>query len=164
MAGSRRRAFYKTISAPDQKGQTKNYSKNRKCHGKRYQYVENAGTSFYREIRPGTAGNERSRLLVWSPMGQDLHRPQNGIRRLLARCLGRVSKHTDQTLLPCTQTFDYFRPASDHKWSKSSPRPQPTSCPNWRTWSILARKAACCGLGKTCTYFSACSNIRTSAS
>ena len=56
------------------------------------------------------------------------------------------------------------RPAADQKWSKSSPTPQPTFCPNWRTRSSLARNAACCAAGKASTYFSACSNIRTSAS
>lgn len=56
------------------------------------------------------------------------------------------------------------RPAADQKWSKSSPTPQPTFCPNWRTRSSLARNAACCAAGKASTYFSACSNIRTSES
>lgn len=55
-------------------------------------------------------------------------------------------------------------PDSDQKWSKSSPTPQPTFCPSWRTRSSLDRKAACCPAGKASTYFSACSNIRTNAS
>ena len=56
------------------------------------------------------------------------------------------------------------KPASDQKCSKSSATPQPTFCPSWRTRSSRVRNVACCPVGKASTYFSACSNIRTSAS